>query len=963
MPSAVGVSFTLLSLAFAWLLWRSRRDAGGESDSTGWLRVRSAIPPALLIACLPSGCSNERFDTLRLTAQAMIVTEVAQQGGRRAATPAPGCEAYFRTGEVPVFVVGRARGCVDLIVQDPNGAPVDGALVRLDTAPGGAPSLRLASIANGTGAMIAAYDTQEGRVFAGAVPIAEGDRLCLTNCAAGDAGWWTFRDGALAPAGGGAARPLRVREGPFGSVEPYGPTERINRLSALLCTDIDSGGGCRTPALAGPATPGAAARPALSLLFQQGGWRGHQWMAMLLDPGAQLRKASGGGVRPQLTAALPVEAGAVRRVAILGLRDTSLRELRSFTIGHDFRREPIPRRTFRLALDTPELIPIGHCARPLSRLAVSPDQVSAEAFAIGAFGNRPNSVLASAAAGLPIDRYDLCRSTSFAFSAPLDRAVGDAAAGPVRRQIEFQVDRMGIAWLLVWLAAAVAIVVHVASERLWLRNRLDGQLLALVQYLLVLRAIIGIEGVFADPALDWRLIYGDVGVALVTLPAILIAVRRRDEVSLATLVWVAVFVAAALAGLWWWLGAPDWITQFLAALAFGALGLRALTLLLAPARPATSTPEGTPPGDTVTEPAPAPRRARMSFTRLILDRPPGFWPVVLAIIVAVRIGLGLLGFRERLFGIALSAIYVPLLLTCIAAVLAQAEAAADGQRSWFGLLFLVALGFGTAVVGLVINDVGFTLVHAPPIAGVALWRLARWRKAAQDDAPAPSWRERLPWIAPAAGLAVGYFALWAMIAVSPPPADDAPLDRRVAYAVDERSVDPNWLRLRAVFAPGQIDRIGNRNAAIQLDQSLLLHELTGTLLGRGWLTPVDLGTFRRQATHLSDYLSASHIMAPFGRAGAVALLLVLAAAAAAAVSGRLAVPAAWPQLAGALAIWTLFGAAAYMVLANLLLVPFTGRNIYLLAASSGGDLIEALGLLLMARLGLIYVRSGHGAAS
>ncbi|HZG47628.1 MAG TPA: hypothetical protein VEZ41_15375, partial [Allosphingosinicella sp.] len=67
--------------------------------------------------------------------------------------------------------------------------------------------------------------------------------------------------------------------------------------------------------------------------------------------------------------------------------------------------------------------------------------------------------------------------------------------------------------------------------------------------------------------------------------------------------------------------------------------------------------------------------------------------------------------------------------------------------------------------------------------------------------------------------------------------------------------------------------------------------------------------------------------------------------------------AAWPELAGTLAIWTLFGAAAYMVLANLLLVPFTGRNIYLLAASSGGDLMEGLGLFLMARFGLSYRRS------
>jgi hypothetical protein len=263
---------------------------------------------------------------------------------------------------------------------------------------------------------------------------------------------------------------------------------------------------------------------------------------------------------------------------------------------------------------------------------------------------------------------------------------------------------------------------------------------------------------------------------------------------------------------------------------------------------------------------------------------------------------------------------------------------------------------GAGVVALVINDIGFALVHVPPIAGIALWRLRCWRRE-QGAAEVADRFARLLWAAPAAGLVIGYFALWAFVAATPPPSEGAPLEDRVAYAVDDRSTDPNWLRLRAVFAPGHIPQIGNRPAAIQLDQSVLLADLTGTLLGRGWLTPVDLGTFRWQATHLSDYLSASHLMFPFGRLGALALLLVLAAAAGAAVAKRVPHPADWPQLAGALAIWTLFGAAAYMVLANLLLVPFTGRNIYLLAASSGGDLIEGLGLLLTARIGLAYRKS------
>ncbi len=1014
MPSGAGIAFTLLSLLLAVLLWRSR--AGREPLSPAWLRLRSAIPPLLLVACIPSGWVNERFDTLRLYAEGMAVTQLSMQGGRAQPVPTTGCEAYFGAGQNPVFVAGPARGCVDLVVQDPAGADLNGALVRLDHQAGGDATLRLATLTGSDGTLVAAQDGDEGRTYAGAVPLNDGDTLCLNRCETPQARWWTFRDdGRLEPPGGGEARELRTRPGLFGSIQPYGPANRIHRLGAILCDQPDANGNCPNAVLADPARAGEVPRPAQSFLFQQGGFRGHQWFAMLLDPGARIRRADGSVVNPSLAQAEPLAENSSRHVAILAVRGNTLRELRSFTLGHQLIEDPTARRRFTLALDTPELIPIGHCERPLSRLAVAPDQASPEAFAITAFGNRPGSVISSAAAGMPIDRFNLCRGTSFEFRAPLE---GSATAGPVQRQIDFRVDRMGIPWLLVILAFAVALVVHASGETYWSIHRLDGQILVLAQYLLVVRALVGIDGVFADPAVDWRTIYGDVGTAMIALPMILISIRRQADLSLTTASALAGFVVVALASLWWWLGPPDLIGQLFALLALGALGLRVAVAFTAdrPARPtpapapvpaaapapvrdgylerlpseieaerdqasplvgevggrpASSAAEETPPAANEEEshsaadaagPHPNPSTQgggaseRPFLARLVLDRRPDFWLYLLGAIVAVRILLGLLGYRERIFGIALSAVYVPLLLACVGALLAQAEAAPPDRRRRFGLLFLAALGVGVGLVALAINDIGFALVHLPPIAGVALWRMRRWRR--RESAAPPTWKDRLPWALPAAGLVAGYLLLWSMIALTPPPSAEAPLEERVAYAVEDRSTDPNWLRLRAVFAPSQIADIGNRAAAVQLDQSLLLGELTGTLLGRGWLYPVDLGTFRFQATHLSDYLSASHIMAPFGRLGAVAFLLVLAAAAGAAVYHRVPAPAPWPHLAGALAIWTLFGAAAYMILANLLLVPFTGRNIYLLAASSGGDLIEGLALLLMARIGIVYRRAG-----
>jgi len=969
MPSGAGLAFTLLSLLFAWLLWQGRGESDGHGDPRWRLLLRSLIPPALLAALLPSGCASERFDSLRLFANGMTFTETQMQGGRPQALAVPGCERYFRPADRPVFVIGRARNCVDLVVPEPGGAPVDGAVVRLDHLPGGAAQLRLATAAGEGGVLVAARDEGGTRRYAGAVEIADGDRVCIAEC--GEEGsWWTFRtDGRLER--GATARQLPLRPGPYGWVRPYGPADRIYRLSQYLCEAPGADGTCENPALADPAERGAQSRPALSFLFQEGGVGGAGWRAMLLDPDARLRRADGSAVRPSLSEQVPLAEGASTHIAVLGIRGNSLREQRSFTIAHDLVTAPTAQRRFRLTLDTPEMVPIGQCAQPLTRLAVGPDQLSPEAFALGSFGSRPDSVLTSAAAGLPIERFDLCRSTRFAFASPLDPSAGGAPAGPVLRQIDFSVDRMGIPWLLVLLAFSVALVVHAASAALWQRDRLDAVLLHLLQYLLVVRAIIGIEGVFNDASLDWRRIYADIGAAMATLPAILVAIRPRDAISRIEIASVALFMLLALAALWWWLGTPDLISQFLAGLAFFALGVRLLTLKRASplvgvvgGEPAASAAEKTqayapapllerhPAADAAgPHPSPSPQGGgAKQFLRKLLNLPPTFWPVLLAAIVGARLLLGLLGYRERVFGIALSAIYVPLLLIAVAAIIAQAEAN-PARRKWFGLVFLGALVVGAGIVSLVINDVGFALVHVPPIAGVALWRLRRWKRA---EAGLADRATRLVWATPAAGLIAGYFALWAFVALTPPPSEEAPLEERVAYAVDERSTNPNWLRLRAVFAPGQIEAIGNRSAAVQLDQSVLLRELTGTLLGRGWLAPVDLGTFRWQATHLSDYLSAAHIMAPFGRLGAIALILVIAAAAGAATRRRVPKPAPWPNLAGALAIWTLFGAAAYMVLANLLLVPFTGRNIYLLAASSGGDLMEGLGLLLMARIGLAY---------
>ena len=64
------------------------------------------------------------------------------------------------------------------------------------------------------------------------------------------------------------------------------------------------------------------------------------------------------------------------------------------------------------------------------------------------------------------------------------------------------------------------------------------------------------------------------------------------------------------------------------------------------------------------------------------------------------------------------------------------------------------------------------------------------------------------------------------------------------------------------------------------------------------------------------------------------------------------------RLIGLVSLTLLLGVAAYVILANLQLTLFTGRNVYLMAASSGSDLLEGLTLFALAFFGL----SGPGEA-
>jgi hypothetical protein len=201
-------------------------------------------------------------------------------------------------------------------------------------------------------------------------------------------------------------------------------------------------------------------------------------------------------------------------------------------------------------------------------------------------------------------------------------------------------------------------------------------------------------------------------------------------------------------------------------------------------------------------------------------------------------------------------------------------------------------------------------------------------------------------------LLVALFALWLAVK-GPLPAPAENLGRYIAEAVQW---DRNSVRMLAYLQPSHVPEIGTKVSMESLDQTTSLGPLTSGLTGHGYLTPSYIRTALRDYQY-SDNLSAVHIIWPWGRIGALSVLAVILAGVVALQPARRPGPDGvaedrddWDRIASLGASLTFFWAGAYMVLANLNWVPFTGRNVYLLAVTSGGDLAEGFVLLMMAAL-------------
>jgi hypothetical protein len=168
---------------------------------------------------------------------------------------------------------------------------------------------------------------------------------------------------------------------------------------------------------------------------------------------------------------------------------------------------------------------------------------------------------------------------------------------------------------------------------------------------------------------------------------------------------------------------------------------------------------------------------------------------------------------------------------------------------------------------------------------MAAWGVWERRRQATDGQTRLA---ALAWAAPLTG-AVLVIVAAVLFFQAPAAASKDDLARAAVAASDQPALDilskagaysQNQLRLWAFGSPDQVERYGSWEAENLRVWSQHLSDYTATLFGHGYLAPVNLSVLK--PVQLNDNVSTIHVMAPYGRFGAAALLLCLGVLAAAA---------------------------------------------------------------------------------
>lgn len=400
------------------------------------------------------------------------------------------------------------------------------------------------------------------------------------------------------------------------------------------------------------------------------------------------------------------------------------------------------------------------------------------------------------------------------------------------------------------------------------------------------------------------------------------------------------------------------------------------------------------------------KRIADKFAVFRFSRAPWLFKLIVGVCLAapvVHLGLVATGFREQLGGIRITTLIIPAYLILFALLIGWLRANQASRAVWM----LPIVGCLISVSFLWAHDNGALIMLVGPILAMGLLASAQARTSCADMAwqwkltsfgifllagvfgaasilaygskqylldvlrlhPAKEWLLAfvfvVGWIAwrrwhTRFNALLGYSAVLAtfwLIALStayfPNKSADCSVGdvRTVADCLDRQSLSTNQIRLSYQISPA-LSRTNLTGEARGMNAVFdELGWLTREFKGQGFL-----GTPPRKGLDKHDNAIASHVIGPHGRFVVTLVGFIFALPAILLfLSPRLrrrGLRQPLPWLTAFLFAFT----SAYMILANLLLVPFTGRNVYLTNPFSLSDLFEGSLVLLLVLLPLATAR-------
>jgi len=689
------------------------------------------------------------------------------------------------------------------------------------------------------------------------------------------------------------------------------------------------------------------------------GWTGQLHLAVL-DP--DVRVIRGGN-----TLAAPVEEvlaeGARIRFAGLGRTSPALPHPYDRTGVRDFRsavislhREQQAVTALALTFDKPEVLSFT----PAQLAALEGDEADREDGRQLAMSLVPNTITdrSIAFSGLS-DRFvaggeaaiDLKQpgraallTPAGALEAPFGEGVwlGDSAQALV--QFDAITPRRTLGVALILLAFMNAMLLRAAG----VTDRRALLLMAVASGLVAFRCLLGFKA-FNQPPADSKSL-GLAIVALAAVPWVLVTIWSRRAAPLGLGLLTAHMASAMVI----FLITRVMLSGAAAAAVLGAIVLAAIPVWFASVPTSAARRFGSV-GDRVGSAVAGVRLAGRALLHVLrLDRGSvfgAFWlAVALSVLLLVfRLAGMAVGVRERLpipgVPFAVSVIFTPMLLFAYAIVVSRWHQRGFRPAWGWGLSFGVFSAVSCLFVGFAVSDLGIPLLFGV----VLLWDAALVTKHAFN-------LRRITVLA-----AVATMLFVPLVFVSWTLRQKAEVIRAAEGAEQLPSGrDRNWLRLLHSFYPETLDKIGTRDS----DNLAIMHQvlnryqqsgLTGAGYPHGEVTTV-LGP-----TVLREHVPAVYLLADFGHFGMALLAILYLMPLWSFRHGLFEVSG---DVAGTLLAahfgtlcFTAFGlCSVYMLLANYNVLPFTGKNAYLLGLDSIGDLFEATLLLALGAAARLHAR-------